>query len=215
MVAATLSTPSVSGTDCLRERFLAILPIIRRHAQIYFRNLPCLDTREDRIAETIALAWRWFLRLSEQGKDASQFPMAFAILVALSVRSGRRLAGSERARDAMSPVAQRRGSFGMERLGDCEMLNRAPFQDALADNTQTPPDEQAMFRIDFRAWRSSHGERDRRIIDALMIGERTLDVSRKHGISPARVSQKRRQFRNRWLALNGEQDPPCQRRGAI
>jgi hypothetical protein len=41
-------------------------------------------------------------------------------------------------------------------------------------------------------------------MDDLMIGERTLDVSRKHGISAARVSQLRREFMDDWRAFNGE-----------
>jgi hypothetical protein len=62
------------------------------------------------------------------------------------------------------------------------------FDEALRDNTQTPPDEQCAFRIDFPAWRASRTERDRRILDALMLGERTLDVAARHGLSPGRAS---------------------------
>jgi hypothetical protein len=40
--------------------------------------------------------------------------------------------------------------------------------------------------------------RDRRIIKDLMAGERTLDVSRKYAMSPARVSQLRSEFRDDW-----------------
>jgi hypothetical protein len=35
-------------------------------------------------------------------------------------------------------------------------------------------------------------------IDHLMVGERTLEVSRRFGFSPARVSQLRREFRDDW-----------------
>jgi hypothetical protein len=72
------------------------------------------------------------------------------------------------------------------------------FEERLCDNSQTPVPDQAAFRIDWSAWRQRQTERDCRIIDDLMVGERTLDVSRKHGLSPARISQLRRKLHNDW-----------------
>src|SRR4029077_829997 len=89
----------------LKARFLALVPRIKTHAQIHFRDVRCPDTRAEKIAECLALAWKWFVRLAERGKDAEQFPVAFTILVAKSVRCGRRLCGAEKAKDALSPVA--------------------------------------------------------------------------------------------------------------
>jgi hypothetical protein len=63
------------------------------------------------------------------------------------------------------------------------------FEERLHDNTMTPPPDQAAFRIDFPAWRRTRSERDRRVIDELMAGGRTKDVSAKLGMSPGRVSQ--------------------------
>ena len=36
-----------------------------------------------------------------------------------------------------------------------------------------------------------------------MTGERTLDVSRKHGLTPARISQLRRDFHDDWERFGG------------
>jgi hypothetical protein len=66
--------------------------------------------------------------------------------------------------------------------------------------------EQVHFRLDFPAWRASRGERDRRLIDDLMVGERTRDAARKYGISPARVSQLRRELSLDWQRFCGD---PC------
>jgi hypothetical protein len=63
-----------------------------------------------------------------------------------------------------------------------------------------------MFRIDFPAWRASRTERDRRILDDLMLGERTLDVAAKYGLSPGRVSQLRREPHDDWERFCAE--PP-------
>jgi hypothetical protein len=63
-----------------------------------------------------------------------------------------------------------------------------------------------MFRLDFPAWSATRTERDRRVLDDLMLGERTLDVAGKHGLSPGRVSQLRRQFLLDWRRFLSE--PP-------
>ena len=75
---------------------------------------------------------------------------------------------------------------------------------ALHDNTQTPVPDQVAFRSDFHAWRLTRTERDRRVVDDLMLGKRTLDVSRKYGMSPARVSQPRRAFHHDWSRFTAD-----------
>jgi hypothetical protein len=112
----------------------------------------------------------------------------------------------DRAKDALSPLAQQRQGFAVGKLPDCSSLYGNVFDEALRDNTQTPPDEQCAFRIDFRAWRATCAERDRCILDELMLGERTLDVAARHGLSPARVSQLRREFHDDWALFCAE--PP-------
>jgi hypothetical protein len=146
------------------------------------------------------------LRLAERGKDASQYPTAIAKFAARAVRSGRKLAGTDRANDVLSPSAQRRRGFLVSALPEVSTLSDNPLAEALHDNTRTPPDEQCAFRIDFPAWRATHAERDRRLLDDLMLGERTLDVAGKHGLSPGRVSQLRREFLRDWLSFIRE--PP-------
>ena len=44
----------------------------------------------------------------------------------------------------------------------------------------------------------------RQVVEDLMVGERTLDVARRHGLSPGRVSQLRREFLHRWEIFCGE-----------
>jgi hypothetical protein len=110
----------------------------------------------------------------------------------------------ERAKDVLSPLTQQRYHFVVQKLPDVGPLDSNPLIEALADNTRTPPDEQACFRPDFGAWLNTLGDRDRRIVEQLMVGERTLDVARKFGICPGRVSQLRREFHGRWLAFCAE-----------
>ena len=72
-----------------------------------------------------------------------------------------------------------------------------------SDNTRSPVDEQAAFRIDFPAWLASLGDRKRRITEDLMLGERTMDVARRHGLSEARISQLRRELSDSWTVFGG------------
>jgi hypothetical protein len=111
----------------------------------------------------------------------------------------------------LSFVAQARHGFRVERLpattrSPHEHLYADPhgqalldvFEERLRDNTQTPVADQVAFRIDFPLWRCTRSERDRRVIDALMAGGRTRDVSQRFGLSPGRVSQLRRDFLEDW-----------------
>lgn len=187
----------------LHEAFLKILPRLERHGRIYFRHLRCPDRLQECIAEMVALSWKWFVRLARKGKNAGRFPAALASFAARAVRSGRRLCGQEKARDVMSPRAQQRRHFVVGKLPDFSTLSDNPLAEALTDNTQTPPDDQAAFRIDFPAWLASLGERKRRVAEGLMVGERTGDVAHRLGYSAGRISQLRREMLESWTVFGG------------
>jgi hypothetical protein len=208
-----------AALEQLHRQFLALLPRIELHARITFRSVRCPDWREDAVAETVALAWKWHVRLVERGKDATQFPAAFAALAARAVRCGRRLCGHERAREVLSPVAQRRHGFSVEHLpasthSPHEQLYATPrgqalldvFEERLRDNTLTPIPDQVVFRVDFPAWLRTLTGRERRLIRASARGERTKDLSKQFGVSPGRISQLRREFERGWsnYCNNGE-----------
>jgi DNA-directed RNA polymerase specialized sigma24 family protein len=189
----------------LHASFLAIvLPRVLSHGRVCFRDVKCPHRRQDAIQDMIGKAWQWHLRLAEKGKDATAFPTALASYAARAVRSGSRVAGQEKANDVLSPVAQQRHHFYVGRLPDFETLAEHPLCEALLDNTKSPPDETVCFKLDFLAWLASLSERDRGIVEDLMIGERALDVANKYKISPARISQKRREFCQGWQDFRGE-----------
>jgi hypothetical protein len=215
---AAICPPNTRSIDQFHARFLALLPRIELHARITFRGLKCPDTREDAVAETVALAWKWHVRLAERGKDVMQFSAALAILAARAVRSGRRLCGHQKARDVLSPVARRRHGFRVEPLptstqSSHDSLHSLPhaqqaqdaFEERLRDNTLTPVPEQAAFRIDFPAWLKTLMGRERRIIRAMARNERTRDLSRQFEVSPGRISQLRREFHDAWCRFHGEE----------
>jgi hypothetical protein len=213
-----LNTPA-PGQMC--ANFLALLPKIRTCAFIYFRHIPCADTKADKVAETIALAWKWYRRLEEQGKDVARFPSAFVTYLTRSVGCGRRVCGLERGRDVLNPVAQRRYGFKVESLptstrNSLENLYahshgqklQDAFEERLRDNTQSPVPDQAAFRIDWPTYFNSLTDRDRKLAEFLSLGHTAKQAASAFGISPARVTQLRQQWCREWRQCQ-EADAVC------
>jgi hypothetical protein len=192
----------------VQAAFVAVLGRLRHHAEVCFRHVKCPGRRADLVAESLALAWAWFLGLVARGKDVSGFVSRLADYAVRHARCGRRLCGMERAKDALSPRAQTRRGFLVQTLPRCDSGGDNPALDALIDNTRTPPDEQAIFRIDFPAWLSSLGERDRTIALEMMRGDGTLELASRHGRSPGRISQLRGELRASWRRFTGQEPEP-------
>src|SRR5438874_5759466 len=218
MIAST-SSLDPSTAHPLHAAFLALLPKLQTHAAIYFRDVRCPDTKADKLAECQALAWKWFLRLAEQGKDVNQFLMAFIFLVARAVKSGRRACGMEPADDVMSPVAQRRHGFTIEALpsSTCHSFEEIyaavngqqdidAYEERLRDNAVTPPPDAAAFRIHWPHFLRTLRARDRQLAHYLSLGQRAKEAAQKFELSPDRVTQLRQQWCKEWRAGQGEDD---------
>jgi hypothetical protein len=201
---ATASLPARLSLAQMQSLFEAILPRIETHARIYFRSIRCPHLKADRIAETIALAFKWFRRLLKQGKDPTAFVSTLATYAAKAVKSGRRLAGQMKAKDVMNKRTQARKGFCIVKLPDRSTLNTNPLAEALIDNTQSPVPDQVQFRLDFPAWLRTYCQRDRRIIQDMARSERTLDLAQKYGLSRARISQKRGEYRRDWMRFTDD-----------
>ena len=195
---------NIDSVEVLQNRFLRLLPRIELHGRIYFRNVRCPARKADAIQEMRALAWKWFVRLTRRGKNPGNFVVSFVRLVARAVNSGRRIAGMARAKDVMNRRAQEGNDFAVTMVQDVGAQNGSPWAEALKDNMSTPPPDAAAFRIDFPIWLATLSERDRRMVDRLMLGERTQATARRFGLSEARVSQLRREFSRRWARFHGE-----------
>jgi hypothetical protein len=205
-------------TQSLHAHFVSILPRVQTHAEVRFRHLRCPGRRADAIQEVIAIAWKWYLHVQEQGKAVDEFVMALADLAVRHVRSGRGLCGQQRARDVLSARAQWMKGFRVERLpASTRLLHDSLYSDPhgqdaidtleqrLRDNTITPPPEQAAFRLDYAAWLSRLGARHRAIIEDMILDHRTNELAAKHRVSPARISQMRREFWQDWRRFHGEE----------
>ncbi|MBY0228810.1 MAG: hypothetical protein K2W96_06010 [Gemmataceae bacterium] len=182
--------------------FLSLLPRLQAHGNAYFRHVACPQRRDDLVAEAVAIAWKWYLRLAERGRDPHAFAATLVHRALLQARCYRRLCGQEKAKDALSPLAQRRHGFRASSAGRSE--GEATLLDALADSRTASPPEQAAFRLDASAWLEALSPCWKRAALALMSGERPGDVARSLGVSPARVSQLRSELRDGWRRFCGE-----------
>lgn len=191
--------------------FLSMLPRIELHGRVAFRHVKCPQHKADAIADMVALAWKWYCRLVERGKDPSSFVSTLASFAARAVHSGRRVTGQLKPKDVMSERAQAKHGFTISTLPDFSTLGTNPLAEALEDNRRSPVPDQVAFRFDFPAWLKSRPRRDRRIIQQMGMGERTSELSRRFGLSPARVSQLRREFACDWEQFTSTDDPNEQR----
>jgi hypothetical protein len=192
------------STTQFRREFEDALPRIRTHALIVFRHVTCVHRKADLVAETIALAWKWWRGLVARGKRPWLFVTALATFAARAARCGRRVCGHEKKNDTMSPTAQRLHGFNVRTLPVYSTLSGDPLAEALYDNRHTPVPEQVAFRFDFPAWLRTYDCRKRQIIEDMAMGTRTQDLAVRFGLSPGRVSQLRREFFVAWLLFTGE-----------
>ena len=137
----------------------------------------------------------------------AEFASTLACYAARAVSAVAALPRQLKAKDVLSEVAQQRLGFYVGKIPDFSTLSENPLAEALIDNTRSPVPEQVQFRVDFPGWLTTRTDRDRRIINDMAMGQRTLDLSKRFGISPGRISQLRREFHDDWLRFCDELPP--------
>jgi hypothetical protein len=199
----------------LNARYEAVvLPAIDRYTGFACRGVQCPDKREDIKQEVRGIGRCWFKRLAEKGVDGTRFPCVLAHKAAQHVRSHRRLTGSEKAKDAMSSLAQARPGFVIKALpisprNDYENLHSKPhsqqaqdeFEQRLQHNLITPVDEQVRFKLDITDWLKTLTTRERKLVKAMGHNERTGDLSKIFHLSEGRIGRLRGQFKDGWNAF--------------
>lgn len=188
-----------------QEDFERALPRIRTHAKVRFGAIADPARRDDAIAEVVGLGWVHWLSALRHGKDPNEFVSTIADLAVRQVRSCRKVTGSERSRDAMSPLAHRKNGFVNVplpggRRPHADIYSRPNGQDecdaaeeGMQAHTQSPVPDQVAFRMDIPSWMERLADKKRRIVKDLMQGDSTQEAAEKHGVSQGRISQIRRE----------------------
>jgi len=177
-------------------RFLTMLPTISRHARFAFRHLRG-DDFDDAVTEVVANSLVAFVRLFNLGKTDLAYPTVLARYGVAQVRSGRRVGNRLAGRDVLSPHAQRRNGFTVERL-DQDDAEGSGWRQLVVEDRRSSPADTAATRIDFSDWLAVLPARKRHVAEHLAIGETTSDTARQFGLSAARISQIRRELHDSW-----------------
>ena len=156
--------------------FLVVYPVILGYCRKAFRG--CCD-REELTAEAVAVAYLGWLSIKKSGKAVS--PLSIAYYAVRRARSKRRTFSRNCKRDAT-------------RL--CRRSVHEDFFLNLAGDSD--PVEEAMLRVDFPDYLDTLPRLKRRACSLFLDGERTKNVARRLRVSPARVSQIRRELAEGW-----------------
>lgn len=194
--ASRSSNPANDSIPAWHAGFLQLLPAIRQHAQIEFRHLDP-EARQEAVQEIVANALVAYVRLVRLGKQDVAYASPLARFAVAQYRSGRLVGARLNVRDVTSLYCQRRKSVVVERLDRWDDEDDC-WREVLVEDRTCGPADLAASRIDFSEWITSLPAQSRRAAKLLATGERTMDVAHRLKLSPARVSQLRRELKESW-----------------
>jgi hypothetical protein len=197
--------PKKQAKPCWHERYLKLLPDIRRQARMRVRYLAS-EAREEAIQEIVADTVVVYARLADLGKEDMAYATPLVNYAAAKFHAGRRVGNRLNVRDVTSHYCQRRKRIVVEQLdrrGDAS----GEWQEVLVEDRHATPADIAAIRIDFCDWLQTLSTRDRRIAQALATGETTSRVARAFTVTAGRVSQLRQVLRTSWYTFTREPDP--------
>jgi hypothetical protein len=171
------------------------LPHIKTCARTRFRAIRDHAARKDAIAEVIAIGWEHWLSAISHGNNPTTFIGSIADKAIRRVRADRRLCGQESVDDVLSSRARSRRGFSLESLPGDDQGN------VPCDATAPPPDRVAI-REQYSMLLDQLGSRKRRIVEDLAAGGETQEVAARYNVTPARISQIRREVEQIWKQLH-------------
>lgn len=152
-----------------------VLPAVSELAKRVFARKP---NREELIADAISVAWEGTLTAPDHATAGT--------IGWYAVRHVRGRGQFPRTRRSIDSPHVRDG------------IDRAPFDPDNLIGRRDDPAEIASFRIDFADWEATLTEWKRRAMETLATGTRTADAAESLQVSPARVSQMRRELATSW-----------------
>jgi hypothetical protein len=196
MIARLKKSLSDKQKELESDRFLAMLPRIRRQASLAFRHLRA-EAREEMVQEVTANAYQAWVRLVSRGREHVARPTPLTRFAIRQVLDGRRVGCRQNLQDIMSLCVRRNQDFKIERLDQRDRQTEG-WNELLVEDRRAGPAETAAARIDFADWLRTLSRRNQQIARALAREESTGGVARRFDLSPGRVSQLRVWLREHW-----------------
>jgi hypothetical protein len=187
-------------------RFVAMIPLIRKHSRFAFRDLPAA-IRQERTDDALAHAFVLFAHLVHRRRVRLAHPTALARYAVYRVQSGRPLGSRMNSGDVMSPAAQRRHRFRVNSADTGCFASDLRWTELLSELRHATPADLAAMRIDFAAWLRQLSARHRDVALCMAFGETTGALARRYQVSCGRISQIRHELATLWRTFQGERDP--------
>ncbi len=192
MIARTKS----NRPNARQAHFLQLLPLIQKMAQQAFQDYGA-EEREELIAQVVANCWAAFVDLMDRGKEDVIYATPLARYAIRRVRAGRSLGRKQNMRDVSSPHAQQQLGVHLDRLDQYHRRSNR-WRQILVEDRRAGPADTAASRIDFADWLRRLPDTLRAVAELLGAGETTGTAAREFKLSNGRVSQMRRELKNRW-----------------
>jgi len=150
MIAPAKPSPRERDARASNERFLEMLPVIRRYARMAFQDRDP-EARGEKVQETIANAFVAFCRLVKQGKGDLAYPTPLAMYAIRQVKPGRHVGSKLNVCDVSSTHRQLRKGVHVLRLDHFDK-DAQEWKEILIEDHRAGPAEIVAVRIDFGAW---------------------------------------------------------------
>jgi len=165
----------------LQDSFVARLPWMRSTARAAFQHLDG-ENCEEKVAAVIALAWKHWHHLGERGRaDEPGILKSVLFYSVKQIKAGRRIDSAGKPRDVLSLRAYGKVKFEPGHLDDY-----VGKHDQVLDVVS--------FKIDVPRFFNSLSTKRRDLALDLVAGMTTSEAAAKHGVSPGRISQCRREL---------------------
>jgi DNA-directed RNA polymerase specialized sigma24 family protein len=172
----------MNNCETCRSAFTELVPDMVRMTNAAFRNLTP-DAREEAVQSALAIAWKSFHALVQQGRGEEPNIIRNVLWYAIKqTRAGRMIQGESRAKDAYKYA--RRGQAVFENL---------PLKFFVSDATPIP--DAVSFRNDVPCFFATLSERQQRMAKDLMMGTSTKDCAERFDVTSGAVSQFRTRFK--------------------
>jgi hypothetical protein len=191
--------PDLSDPKAIEAHFLAALPRIEKHAKTKFRGMTP-EALDDAIQKVRGLAWKYYLREVERGKNPDDYISVIADFSVRHVKGGRDVTGIERMQDVLSHRGQKQRGYKVQSFPEHDTSPDESVE-ALKNWRETPPDDAAAFHHDFPLFVKALPQKQADVVLDAALGDTTTELSEKHKISQSRVSQIRTQAREKWSEL--------------
>jgi DNA-binding NarL/FixJ family response regulator len=160
-----------------------VVPVVRIHAKLVFQGLRDAD---EMVSDAVSVAWEALLTAPQAAT-----PQSVAAIACRRVKSGRQFRQSAKSIGGPNPRRKRK-----------PQREEADIGKVLARERNNPA-ALATVKMDFTAWLPLLTQREQRYLEAFISGETTGEIARRFRVSPARVSQMRRELLEHWKAFTG------------